>query len=77
MGDEQSRKQNDHRHVAALRILENETQWQLQPLASSQESLQLFTNRDKGGVATEKLLSCTQSPEICARLPSTLKHRRM
>jgi hypothetical protein len=49
MSDEQNRKQDDHRHASALRILENETQWQLQPVASSQESLHLLTNRDKGG----------------------------
>ncbi len=39
-------------NVAALRILENETQEQQQAVASSQESLQLFTNRYKGGVDT-------------------------
>jgi NodT family efflux transporter outer membrane factor (OMF) lipoprotein len=39
-------------NVAALRILENEMQQQEQAVASSQESLQLFTNRYKGGVDT-------------------------
>jgi len=39
-------------NVAALRILENETQQQQEAVASAQESLQLFTNRYKGGVDT-------------------------
>src|SRR5260370_16805455 len=39
-------------NVAALCILENETQQQQQAVASAQESLQRFTNRYKDGVAT-------------------------
>jgi NodT family efflux transporter outer membrane factor (OMF) lipoprotein len=39
-------------NVAALRILENETRQQQEAVASAQESLQLFTNRYKGGVDT-------------------------
>jgi len=37
-------------NVAALRILENETQQQQEAVASAQESQQLFTNRYQGGV---------------------------
>jgi NodT family efflux transporter outer membrane factor (OMF) lipoprotein len=39
-------------NLAALRILEQETQQQARAVASAQESLQLFTNRYKGGVDT-------------------------
>jgi NodT family efflux transporter outer membrane factor (OMF) lipoprotein len=39
-------------NLAALRILEQEAQQQQQVVASAQESLQLFTNRYKGGVNT-------------------------
>jgi outer membrane protein TolC len=39
-------------NVAALRILKNEAQQQDQAVASSKDSLQLFTNRYKGGVDT-------------------------
>src|SRR6266481_1157872 len=39
-------------NVAALRILENEAQQQRHAVASSQDSLQIFTNRYKGGVDT-------------------------
>jgi NodT family efflux transporter outer membrane factor (OMF) lipoprotein len=39
-------------NLAALRILELETQQQARALISAQESLQLFTNRYKGGVDT-------------------------
>ena len=39
-------------NLAALRILEQETQQQERAVASAQESLQLFTNRYKGGVDT-------------------------
>jgi outer membrane protein TolC len=37
-------------NLAALRILEQETQQQARAVTSAQESLQLFTNRYKGGV---------------------------
>jgi NodT family efflux transporter outer membrane factor (OMF) lipoprotein len=39
-------------NLAALRILENEAQQQDQAVASSRDSLHLFTNRYKGGVDT-------------------------
>jgi NodT family efflux transporter outer membrane factor (OMF) lipoprotein len=39
-------------NVAALRILENEAQQQKEAVSSSKDSLQLFTNRYKGGVDT-------------------------
>ena len=39
-------------NLAALRILENETQQQDQAIASSKDSLHIFTNRYKGGVDT-------------------------
>jgi NodT family efflux transporter outer membrane factor (OMF) lipoprotein len=39
-------------NLAALRILENEAQQQKEAVASSKDSLQLFTNRYKGGVDT-------------------------
>jgi NodT family efflux transporter outer membrane factor (OMF) lipoprotein len=39
-------------NVAALRILENEARQQEEAVASSKDSLQLFTNRYKGGVDT-------------------------
>src|SRR5262245_30126879 len=39
-------------NLSALRILEQEAQQQQQAVASAQESLQLFTNRYKGGVDT-------------------------
>src|SRR5712672_4808858 len=39
-------------NVAALRILENEAQQQRHAVASSRDSLQLFTNRYRGGVDT-------------------------
>jgi NodT family efflux transporter outer membrane factor (OMF) lipoprotein len=39
-------------NVSALRILENEAQQQEEAVASSKDSLQLFTNRYKGGVDT-------------------------
>jgi NodT family efflux transporter outer membrane factor (OMF) lipoprotein len=51
-------------NVAALRILENETQQQQQAVASSQESLQLFTNRYKGGVDTYLQVLTAQTIEL-------------
>ena len=39
-------------NLAALRILEQEAQQQRRAVVSAQESLQLFTNRYKGGVDT-------------------------
>jgi NodT family efflux transporter outer membrane factor (OMF) lipoprotein len=51
-------------NVAALRILENEAQQQQQAVASSQESLQLFTNRYKGGVDTYLQVITAQTIEL-------------
>ena len=51
-------------NVAALRILEDETQQQQQAVASSQESLQLFTNRYKGGVDTYLQVITAQTIEL-------------
>jgi NodT family efflux transporter outer membrane factor (OMF) lipoprotein len=51
-------------NVAALRILENETQQQQQAVASSQESLQLFTNRYKRGVDTYLQVITAQTVEL-------------
>jgi NodT family efflux transporter outer membrane factor (OMF) lipoprotein len=51
-------------NVAALRILENETQQQQRALASSRESLQLFTNRYKGGVDTYLQVITAQTIEL-------------
>jgi outer membrane protein TolC len=51
-------------NVAALRILANETQQQQRALASSRESLQLFTNRYKGGVDTYLQVITAQTIEL-------------
>src|SRR5258706_6094050 len=51
-------------NVAALRILENGTQQQQQAVASSQESLQLFTNRYRGGVDTYRQVITAQTIEL-------------
>jgi NodT family efflux transporter outer membrane factor (OMF) lipoprotein len=51
-------------NIAALRILENETQQQQQAVASSQESLQLSTNRYKGGVDTYLQVITAQTVEL-------------
>jgi NodT family efflux transporter outer membrane factor (OMF) lipoprotein len=51
-------------NVAALRILENETQQQQRAVASSQESLHLFTNRYKGGVDTYLQVITAQTIEL-------------
>jgi NodT family efflux transporter outer membrane factor (OMF) lipoprotein len=51
-------------NVAALRILENEAQQQEQAVASSKESLQLFTNRYRGGVDTYLQVITAQTIEL-------------
>src|SRR5712672_624801 len=51
-------------NAAALRILENETQQQQQAVASSEESLQLFTNRYRGGVDTYLQVLTAQTIEL-------------
>ena len=65
-------------NVAALRILENETQQQQQAVASSQESLQLFTNRYKGGVDTYLQVITAQTIELAnERNAIDIMRRRM
>ena len=51
-------------NVAALRILESEAQQQEQAVTSSKESLQLFTNRYKGGVDTYLQVINAQTIEL-------------
>jgi NodT family efflux transporter outer membrane factor (OMF) lipoprotein len=51
-------------NVAALRILENEAQQQEQAVASSKDSLHLFTNRYKGGVDTYLQVITAQTTEL-------------
>jgi NodT family efflux transporter outer membrane factor (OMF) lipoprotein len=51
-------------NVAALRILEEEAQQQEQAVASSKDSLQLFTNRYKGGVDTYLQVITAQTTEL-------------
>ncbi len=51
-------------NLAALRILEAEAQQQAQAVVSSQESLQLFTNRYRGGVDTYLQVITAQTTEL-------------
>jgi NodT family efflux transporter outer membrane factor (OMF) lipoprotein len=51
-------------NLAALRILENEAQQQDQAVASSRDSLHLFTNRYKGGVDTYLQVITAQTTEL-------------
>jgi NodT family efflux transporter outer membrane factor (OMF) lipoprotein len=51
-------------NLAALRILENEAQQQEQAVASSRDSLQLFTNRYRGGVDTYLQVITAQTTEL-------------
>jgi NodT family efflux transporter outer membrane factor (OMF) lipoprotein len=51
-------------NVAALRILEDEAQQQDRAVASSKDSLQLFTNRYKGGVDTYLQVISAQTLEL-------------
>src|ERR1700719_733239 len=51
-------------NVAALRILEHEAQQQRHAVASSQDSLQIFTNRYKGGVDTYLQVITAQTIEL-------------
>jgi NodT family efflux transporter outer membrane factor (OMF) lipoprotein len=65
-------------NIAALRILENETQQQQRALASSQESLQLFTNRYKGGVDTYLQVITAQTIELAnERNDIDIRRRRL
>jgi NodT family efflux transporter outer membrane factor (OMF) lipoprotein len=51
-------------NLAALRILENEAQQQDQAVASSKDSLRLFTNRYRGGVDTYLQVITAQTTEL-------------
>ena len=51
-------------NVAALRILENEAKQQQEAVASAKDSLQLFTNRYKGGVDTYLQVITAQTIEL-------------
>jgi NodT family efflux transporter outer membrane factor (OMF) lipoprotein len=65
-------------NVAALRILENETQQQQRALESSRESLQLFTNRYKGGVDTYLQVITAQTIELAnERNDIDIRRRRL
>ncbi len=65
-------------NVAALRILENETQQQEEAVASSKDSLQLFTNRYKGGVDTYLQVITAQTIELAnERNAIDIRRRRL
>jgi NodT family efflux transporter outer membrane factor (OMF) lipoprotein len=51
-------------NLAALRILENEARQQEQAVASSKDSLQLFTNRYRGGVDTYLQVITAETTEL-------------
>jgi NodT family efflux transporter outer membrane factor (OMF) lipoprotein len=51
-------------NVAALRILENESKQQQEAVASAKDTLQLFTNRYKGGVDTYLQVITAQTTEL-------------
>ena len=65
-------------NVAALRILENEAQQQEQAVASSKDSLQLFTNRYRGGVDAYLQVITAQTTELAnERNAIDIQRRRM
>ena len=65
-------------NVAALRILENEAQQQEEAVAASKDSLQLFTNRYKGGVDTYLQVITAQTTELAnERNAIDIQRRRM
>jgi NodT family efflux transporter outer membrane factor (OMF) lipoprotein len=65
-------------NVAALRILENEALQQQEAVASSKDSLQLFTNRYKGGVDTYLQVITAQTTELAnERNAIDIQRRRM
>lgn len=65
-------------NVAALRILENEAQQQEQAVASAKDSLQLFTNRYRGGVDTYLQVITAQTTELAnERNAIDIQRRRM
>ena len=65
-------------NLAALRILEQETQQQERAVASARESLQLFTNRYKGGVDTYLQVITAQTAALAnERNQVDIQRRRM
>ena len=65
-------------NLAALRILEQETQQQARAVLSAQESLQLFTNRYKGGVDNYLQVITAQTVALAnERNQVDIMHRRM
>src|SRR6266481_2921 len=65
-------------NLAALRILEQETQQQARAVLSAQESLQLFTNRYKGGVDTYLQVITAQTAALAnERNQVDIQRRRM
>jgi NodT family efflux transporter outer membrane factor (OMF) lipoprotein len=65
-------------NLAALRILQNEAQQQDQAVASSRDSLHLFTNRYKGGVDTYLQVITAQTTELSNELNAIdILRRRM
>jgi NodT family efflux transporter outer membrane factor (OMF) lipoprotein len=65
-------------NVAALRILEDEAQQQEQAVASSKDSLHLFTNRYKGGVDTYLQVITAQTTELASeRNAIDIQRRRL
>ena len=65
-------------NVAAMRILENEAKQQQEAVASSKDSLQLFTNRYRGGVDTYLQVITAQTTELAnERNAIDIERRRM
>lgn len=65
-------------NVAALRILEDEAKQQREAVASAKDSLQLFTNRYKGGVDTYLQVITAQTTELAnERNAIDIQRRRM
>jgi NodT family efflux transporter outer membrane factor (OMF) lipoprotein len=65
-------------NVAALRILENEARQQDEAVASSKDSLRLFTNRYKGGVDTYLQVITAETIELAnERNAIDIQRRRM
>jgi NodT family efflux transporter outer membrane factor (OMF) lipoprotein len=65
-------------NLAALRILKNESQQQEQAVVSSKDSLQLFTNRYRGGVDTYLQVITAQTTELSnERNAIDIRRRRM
>ena len=65
-------------NLAALRILEAEAGQQHQAVVSAQESLQLFTNRYKGGVDTYLQVVTSQTAALAnERNETDIQRRRM